>query len=257
MPMKFKIIHLRYLFQVAVIGILIYLALGYGERTFEAYCPFGGVEALYGLFTTHNYTCALAETNLAMFIGLVVLVVISKKSFCGWICPIGAVSEVLNRIGFKIRKRRHYVKGRLDLFLRLLRYPVLILILYFTYKIGDLIFRGYDPFYLVFSGFGHGSLGTLSIILMSGILVASVFIAMPFCRYFCPLGAVQDLLAWAGVTKIHRNAANCTECGLCNEVCPQLIEVSERKRINHVDCTNCLECTEACPEENCLEVKVL
>jgi polyferredoxin len=235
--------------------MLLYLALGFGERTFEAYCPFGGAEALYGLFTTNNYTCALGEANMAMFFALIAMVVLSKKSFCGWICPIGAISEVLNRIGFKMRNKKHYLSERADKILRLLRYPVLIIVLYYTYKIGDLIFRGYDPFYLLFSGFGHGSLGLLSIVIISAVLLAGFFISMPFCRYFCPLGAFQDLLSWAGITKIYRNGETCTDCGICDRACPQLIPVSTKEKVKHIDCTNCLECIEVCPVRNCLEVR--
>ena len=121
---KFRITYIRYAFQIAIIGILVYLALGCGERTFEAYCPFGGAEALYGLFTTKNYTCALGEANMAMFVGLIALVVISKKSFCGWICPIGAISETANRLGMRIRRKKQWIPPKVDKVLRLLRYPV-------------------------------------------------------------------------------------------------------------------------------------
>ena len=42
-----------------VLGLVIYLALGRGARSFEAYCPFGGVESLWSLFTTGEFSCAL------------------------------------------------------------------------------------------------------------------------------------------------------------------------------------------------------
>ncbi|MCP4632040.1 MAG: hypothetical protein GY855_03865, partial [candidate division Zixibacteria bacterium] len=83
--MKFKTTYVRYAFQIIFIVILLYLAFGLGEKTFEAYCPFGGVEAIYGLITTNNYTCALGEANLAMFFALIGMVVLAKKSFCSWV----------------------------------------------------------------------------------------------------------------------------------------------------------------------------
>jgi len=253
---KWKITYLRYLFQAVVIIALVYLALGFGRRTFEAYCPFGGVEALYGLFTTGNYTCALSEANLAMFIGLIALVVLSKKSFCSWICPVGAIGELLNRVGFRIRHKKQLIGPKADRVLRWLRYPVLLIVLYFTYKIEDLIFRGYDPFYLIFSGFGHGSLGMASIVIMASILLASLLISLPFCRYLCPLGAIQGFLAWVGIAKIYPDEGTYIDCGLCDRACPQLIPVSTKNNMRHIDCTNCLECVEVCPVKNCLEVKV-
>ena len=43
--------YFRYTTMLVVLGSVIYLALGYGSRSFEAFCPFGGAESLWGLFT--------------------------------------------------------------------------------------------------------------------------------------------------------------------------------------------------------------
>ena len=53
--------------------LVVYLALGYGERSFEAYCPFGGVESLWGLFTAGEFSCSLGPLNLSMLLALLVL----------------------------------------------------------------------------------------------------------------------------------------------------------------------------------------
>lgn len=152
----------RYILMTAVLGLVIYLALGYGARSFEAYCPFGGAESLWGLFVDGEFSCALGPLNLSLMLGLIGLVIVSKKSFCGWACPIGFLGELSGRLGGLFWKKRPRVPRRANGYLKLARYVVLIVSLYFTYKLGELVLRGYDPFYLIFSGFGHGSVGVIS-----------------------------------------------------------------------------------------------
>ena len=65
--------YLRYSTFTIVLGLVTYLAMGYGTRSFEAYCPFGGAESLWGLFTAGEFTCALGPLNLSLMIALFLL----------------------------------------------------------------------------------------------------------------------------------------------------------------------------------------
>ncbi len=247
----------RYLFQAFFLVSITYLAFGLGTNGFEAFCPFGGVESIYGLFTEGNFTCALAPLNLSMFIGILLLTILIKRSFCGWVCPLGTIAEWIGRIGDKIWKGRPRIPHAFDKYLRHLRYFALAAILYYTYTIGDLMFRGYDPFYLMFSGMGHGSLGWISISVIVVFVIGSFFQPMFFCRYFCPLAATLDPFSKIGLVKITRNTETCTDCTLCNKRCHFGVDVMRLRKVTHRDCVNCLECVEVCPIENCLEVKAL
>lgn len=255
MIMKFK--YLRYLIQAFFLGSITYVALGWGKNGFEAFCPFGGVEALYSIFTAKQYTCALAPLNLGMFVGLLGLTIVSKRSFCGWVCPIGSIGEWIHRFGDKVWKKRPHLPRSADKYLRLLRYPVLAVILYYTYTIGDLIFRGYDPYYIIFSGFGHSADSWISFAVLGIFVAGSFFQPMFFCRYFCPLAAVLDPFSKLGLMRIRRSTDTCTDCTVCNRVCHFGVEPMSKVSISHRDCVNCLECVEACPVKNCLEVKVM
>lgn len=253
--MKIKSRYIRYGMMTLILALVIYLALGLGTRSFESYCPFGGMESLWGLFTAGEFSCALGPLNLSLMIALLVLVVLSKKAFCGWACPIGFIGDIFNRLGGKIWKKRPSVPAKANFWLKLIRYAVLIISLYFTYKTGELILRGYDPYYIIFSGFGHGTAGIISIIVTVIIAIGAFIIPMMFCRYLCPLGAVFDPFSRIGLIKITRNDSTCTSCGSCNDACPHDIPVMELEKIRHRDCTNCLECVDACPEKDTLEIK--
>jgi polyferredoxin len=248
---------LRIALQVFFLGTITYVAVGWGSRSFENFCPFGGAEALYGLFTTRNFTCALAPLNLTMFLSVIALTVVSKRTFCGWVCPVGSIGEWINQFGNKVWKRRPRIPRAVGRYLVLVRYVVLAVVLYFTFAIGDLIFRGYDPFYLIFSGFGHGSVGLISYGLIGIFIIGSFFESMFFCRYFCPLAAVLDPFSKIGLIRIKRNVDTCTDCTLCNKKCHFGVEPMSVTSVTHRDCANCFECVEACPVENCLEATTL
>lgn len=247
--------HIRYTLLLVIIGLLVYLALGYGTRSFEAYCPFGGAESLWGLITQGEFTCALGPLNLSIMLALLGLAVLSKKSFCGWACPIGFLGELGGKLGGRLWRKRPKVGTRTNGHLKLLRYVVLVVVLYFTYHTGELILRGFDPFYLIFSGFGHGSLGWISIAVLGGIVVAALVVPMAFCRYLCPLGAVFDPFSRLGLLKVSRDDSACTACGMCTQACPHEIGVDETEVVRHRDCTNCLECVDACPEDDVLSIR--
>ena len=236
----------RYSLLATILGLVVYLALGNGFRTFEAFCPFGGVESLWGLFTNGQYACALGALNLSILLAVLALVLIAKKAFCSWACPVGFIGELLARLGGRVWRRRPKVPTVWNDRLKLLRYVVLVLALVFTAKTSELVLRGFDPYFLIFSGFGHGSSGWISVVVLGLTMVGMFLVPMFFCRYLCPLGAVFDPLSRIGWMRIRREAAHCNGCGRCDRACLHAIPVQKLTTITHRDCTNCLECVDAC-----------
>lgn len=245
----------RYSVMTVVLGLTVYLALGFGKRSFEAFCPFGGMESLWGLITAQQFSCALGPLNLSMMIGVLALAVVAKKAFCGWACPIGFLGELAARFTGLFWKKRPQPSPKVNGALKLLRYVVLVLALYFTYKTGELILRGYDPFYLIFSGFGHGSVGTISYVVLAALVVGALAVPMFFCRYLCPLSATFDPFSRLGIIKIVRNESTCTQCNACQKACPHDLAPQKTVKLRHRDCTVCLECVDACPVTGALELK--
>jgi polyferredoxin len=239
-----------------VLGSVVYLALGYGSRSFEAYCPFGGVESLWGLLTAGEFSCALGPLNLSLMIVVLALALLAKKAFCGWACPIGFLGELAARLGGWVWKRRPLVPAKADARLKLLRYAVLAAALFFTYRASELVLRGYDPFYLIFSGLGHGSAGVLSAVVLGVVALGAFAVPMLFCRYLCPMGAVFDPFSRLGLIRVHRDEAKCTACGRCSRACLHHIRLHQLPAVRHRDCTNCLECFDACQEKDVLRLRV-
>jgi NapH/MauN family ferredoxin-type protein len=246
---------LRYSLLSVILASVLYLAFGLGSRSFEDFCPFGGMESLWGLYQTREFSCTLGPLNLSMLIGVLVLALIAKKAFCGWACPIGFLGELGARLTGLFWRKRPQPSKKMNGALKLLRYVVFALALYFTYKSGELILRGYDPFFLLFSGFGHGSVGLTSWIVLSALVVGALIVPMFFCRYLCPLGATFDPLSRLGLLKIVRDPDKCTMCNSCQKACPHNLTPQAVVKLRHRDCTLCLECVDACPEKDTLDLK--
>jgi NapH/MauN family ferredoxin-type protein len=247
--------YIRYGIATIILGLTTYLALGFGARSFEDFCPFGGAESLWGLVKYGEFSCALGPLNLSLMLVLIGLVILTKKSFCGWACPIGFLSELSARLSGRLWKNRPRLPRKTNGLLKFIRYAVLVVALIYTYRLGELVLRGYDPFYLIFSGFGHGSAGVISMIVLAVLVVGVFVLPMFFCRYLCPLGAVFDPFSRLGIIKIYRDESKCTSCGNCTSACPHDIQVETYRVVRQRDCTNCLECIEACPEKGTLELK--
>ncbi len=242
-------------FLGGVIALMIRGLTGATPNTCETYCPFGGMAAIFPLAKYKMYTCRLTELNVSLMVSLVVLTIATKKSFCSWVCPLGTVLEWLHRAGRKIFGRSFHLPTTADRWLMNLRYVVLAAALGLTWTIwgGDLGFRAYDPFYILFTWGGHGT-AAFSVYLAIVLIGAALFVPFFWCRYLCPLGATMDPLSRYGGLRIRRNAGVCTDCGACDEICPHRIPVSQVAEVTARNCTNCLECVVECPEKGALEL---
>ncbi len=190
---------------------------------------------------------------------------IFKKSFCGFICPVGLISEWVWKLSRKVFDKKvsapwgWRVPKWIDYPLRSLKYLLLaffvnaILIGMNSNALGAFINSPYNKIadikMLLF--FTEMTQFTFGVILL--LAVASLFIANFWCRYLCPYGALLGVLGFLSPVKIRRNLTTCTDCVACTRVCPAMIKVHKETIVRSDECMGCLACVDACPEENTLE----
>jgi len=80
--------------------------------------------------------------------------------------------------------------------------------------------------------------------ILAVVLVMMVFIARPFCRMFCPLGAIYSLFNCMAFVTIKVNDVLCNDCGNCSKACPLDLDVP--KDLGSADCIQCGDCIPAC-----------
>ena len=235
----------RRLVQAGFLGLTLVAVFVLGRHA-EAWCPFGGIETLYGYFTEGNLLCSLAISNFYILAAVLLMTVLFRRAFCGYVCPIGTLSDWLGRGAAAVGWRAPRVGGRLDRGLSLLKYAVLGLILFLTWRSSELIFRGFDPCYALISRHGE-DITFWAYVVAGAVVVASLLLVLPFCRWLCPLAAVLDPFARFGVARIKRDTEACAGCGQCDRACPMAIDVSQQEVVRAGRCLSCLRCVSACP----------
>jgi ferredoxin len=144
-----------------------------------------------------------------------------------------------------------------DPYLRCLRLPLLMLVLFKSYSLAELWFSAYDPFRVIFGLHWisePAKLPPASWAVMGLFLLLSLVWRRFWCKYFCPLGLVVQVLSKISWLRLRWSPTDCVACGLCSKNCPLALEVTHPK-LHATACNNCLQCVAVCPRPKALEYR--
>jgi polyferredoxin len=248
-------------------AVYVFQAFGNGMITVqrppgvEGFLPIGALMG-WKLFLTTGIWDPIHPAAMVIigFAGLVSLVL--RKSFCGWFCPVGALSEWLWKLGRHILGKNYRLFPWLDFPLRSLKY---LLLGFFVWVIAsmpenaiyDFIFGAYYKLSDVKMLFFFTRMSLVTAIVLFFLLSASLFIRNFWCRYLCPYGALMGLFALISPTRIERKSETCIGCGQCRDTCPHQLKVDNKEKILSPECSGCMDCTKICPVENTLKMKTI
>lgn len=252
-----KILTPRRISQAVILGIVLFLTIGHMRFGIEkaapidAYCPFGAVEGFLTYVTTGQYLQRIYTSSFVLMGIVILLTLIFGRVFCSFFCPLGAIQEWIRGLGRKIGIRKDLeLPIWLDKYARHLKYVILFVIVYFSYKAGDLVFRGYDPFNALMHLGEEFEEKIVGYSILAAVSVSALFSKNWWCRYFCPLGAAMGIIKKISPFKIKRNDKSCISCGKCDKVCPAGLNVASVKEVNSADCISCLGCVKNCPNSS-------
>lgn len=217
-----------------------------------ASCPIGSLQAV---ISSRNFKFSFYVVGFMVFIGAVF-----GRFVCGWLCPFGLLQDLLHKIPFP--KKIKTFKG--DKLLRNLKYVILLVfVIILPMCLVDITGLG-EPWFCKFicpAGTLEGgipltvmneslrkALGFLwawKFVILVLILVLSVIIYRPFCKYLCPLGGVYSLFNGISVFRLRFDENKCVSCNKCSKVCK--MNVDPTKNPDHTECIRCGLCVEACP----------
>jgi polyferredoxin len=182
------------------------------------------------------------------------------RFFCGWVCPLGTLLDVVRPLAFW-QKRMRPAKSRRRWFSpwrnSTARYYLLAGVLAAGVLSLQLI-GALDPLVIVqrtataiasdiFSLQGPAFRLYLSISLICAAIVALELWQPRFwCRHLCPLGALISLVSrWSLLNR--RVSAACNSCGECRRYCPMRAIAPNGHDTSYADCHFCLGCEGVCP----------
>lgn len=211
-------------------------------------CPVG---SLQNTLSSFKFRFPYYVLGLLIFFGT-----IFGRLICGFLCPFGLVQDLLNKIPF-CKKIKEW-KG--DKILRYLKYVILVVfvvILPIMYKLtpffckyicpsgtiaGILLAISDNTLFKVFGKIFAWKFGLLLII-----VIVSIMIYRPFCKYICPLGAFYGLFNKVAFVSIILDKEKCVNCKACYNACEMCVDASVNP--NSTECIRCGKCVNACPKD--------
>lgn len=223
----------------------------------EGFLPIGALVSLKHWLASGTIN-PVHPAALVLFLTIVGMSLLAKKSFCSWLCPVGTLSEAAWKLGRRLLGRNWRPWPWLDVLLRSAKY----LLLFFFVKVILLDMPAYalaaflnTPYWAVsdvkmLHFFTRMSAFTMAVL---GVLAAlSLVYANFWCRYLCPYGALLGLASLLSPFKVRRDAQGCTGCQSCSRACPAGMPVHKKVTIRSPECSGCLTCVGACPKRGVL-----
>ncbi len=181
-------------------------------------------------------------TVILTTVTLISLVFWGRGTFCGWLCPFGALQELLAKIGQRLKIPQIRFKPATDGLLKKIKYVVLAGILLsavFSSNIADMVVE-VEPFKTAI---------TLNFVrswpfvaYAAGLLVVNLFVFKFFCRFLCPLGGA---LAVLGCFRILNWIPRRKECGTPCQTCRYQCEyqaITSAGKVQYDECFQCMDC---------------
>ena len=215
-------------------------------------CPIGAMQAVIGSW---NFRMAFYVAGFLVFVGALM-----GRFVCGWLCPFGLIQDFLHKIPFV--KKISTFRG--DWLLRKLKYVIfLVFVILLPMFVVDMLGQGAPYFCKLICPAGTLEGGIPLVLLNSAmrtavgwlyawknvllvvIVLLSVVIYRPFCKYICPLGAVYSVFNPIAVFRYRVDKEACTHCGACAKACKMQVDPSETP--NHPECIRCGSCKKVCP----------
>ena len=166
----------------------------------------------------------------------------NRGAFCGWLCPFGALQELLNRLARLLKVPQ--IRVPYGLHSRLVAVKYVVFLVLFGISLGALSTAEraaeVEPFK---TAIVLHFLRTWPFVLYAGVLLAAnLTIERFFCRYLCPLGAALAIPARLRMFDWLRRYRECgNPCQRCGSECPVQAILPEGN-INPNECIQCLHC---------------
>lgn len=219
----------------------------------EAFLPISSLMNLVHWFhagSVHPFHPA----GVVIFVATLAMSWFVAKAFCGWICPIGFLSEMVWWARARLLPGRGEIRWKpLD---RILQLPKYLLLGAFVWAIfgamspADIAAFLDSPYNLVadakmsdfFVNLSYVGMGVIAFLVIISFLVRNAW-----CRFLCPFGALLGLVGLLSPIRVRRQPEACISCGKCTAACPNAIAVHRARRVCSDNCFSCLGCVQACP----------
>ncbi len=226
------------------VGFLIFTLFGIGWYANAQLSVVNILAVLNALVSGFDWSYFLMEPLIFLLWGSIATALLfwARGPYCGWLCPFGALQELMNRVAKLIRIPQISMPWGFHERLWALKY--LIFLVLFGFSLHSLEWAErlaeVEPFKTaIILKFQR----TWPFVLFAvAVLVPGLFIERFYCRYLCPLGAA---LAIPGRLRMFEWLKRYKECGSPCQRCAQecmVQAIHKEGKINVNECLYCLHC---------------
>jgi NosR/NirI family transcriptional regulator, nitrous oxide reductase regulator len=173
---------------------------------------------------------------------IVSLFIWGRGTFCGWLCPFGALQEFVSQLGDLLRIKKWKLRLATDAKLKYIKYGVLVAVLLsalFAIPNTEQVVE-VEPFKTAISLYFDRAWPY--VFWAVACLVLSVFVYRGYCRYICPLGAALAVMGRVRVFNWIPRKAECgTPCQTCRHSCGYQA-IAPVGKVDYTECFQCLDC---------------
>ena len=186
----------------------------------------------------------LAEPLMVIVAGytLISIVLIGRGVFCGWLCPFGALQELLGQLSRALRVPQWNPSVGLEKRLWMVKYIAAAAVLGLVITESDRAAAALEiePFKTAIT---TKFTRAWPYVLYAGALLAiGLFSERAYCRFLCPLGGVLALLDRLHLLNRLKRRPECgSPCHLCERGCP-VRAIQPTGKIVTSECFQCLDC---------------
>ncbi len=232
-----------------------------------------GISANLGLklfsgFSMHpSPICAATKSilygfRMPMIVTLAVilfLTLVGPKLFCGWVCPVGAIQELIAMLADKLKIRRKKLNFRLTQSIRVLIFIAFIFLswtaIIHTVSNGQVVALSLYDYINAFHGYEMSLQPTFvdNLIHFLPFVLTLIFAFVtyrPFCYLICPIGLIANVVEQIALFRVVKRKDACIDCQDCvsKSPCPTTAEILKGSVVKP-DCFSCTVCTRTCSHD--------
>lgn len=178
---------------------------------------------------------------------LIVYGLIRGRAFCGWVCPVNLLMEIVDAVRRKLR-----IEVREMPVPRHAKLWIALAVLALSALTSVPVFEAFSPISAINKGILFGAVTGLWV--LAAIVAVELFWGhRVWCRSLCPLGGFYEALGRVGQVNVKLDRDACIHCDACKRSCladPAILDpvLTERDVIVRAgDCMACGSCIDACP----------
>lgn len=198
----------------------------------------------HSIMNDFSWELFLSDPIIFILWGVTAAIVLlwGRGVFCGWLCPFGALQEIINEVARKIKIPQYDVPFALHERLWAIKYIILLVLFGISLESMSTAeqYAEIEPFKTAITlKFDRQWWFVLYAVVL---LVINIFTRKVYCRYICPLGAALAIPTKLRLFDWLKRRKECgTPCQLCAVEC-EVQAIHPDGTINANECHHCLDC---------------